>query len=248
VLHVERWGKGPPVVALHGFTQSARAWGPFGQHLGTGHEVLGVDAPGHGRSASVRADLPRGADLIAATGGSAAYLGYSMGGRFALHVALRHPHLVRRLVLLSASAGIDHPGERATRRQADEALATQVERDGVAAFVAWWLDRPLFATLPPEAAAVDARLESTAAGLASSLRLAGTGTQEPLWDRIHELEMPVLILAGALDVAYAQRAERMASCIGANANVAVIGGAGHACHLERPDACWAAVGPFLSED
>ena len=53
----------------------------------------------------------------------AAWLGYSMGGRYALHVALRHPELVRRLVLVSATGGIDDPAERAARREGDEALA-----------------------------------------------------------------------------------------------------------------------------
>jgi 2-succinyl-6-hydroxy-2,4-cyclohexadiene-1-carboxylate synthase len=233
-------------VAIHGFTQSGGAWGAFGQRLGAGHEVIAVDAPGHGGSSAVATDLGGGADLIAAAGGPGAYLGYSMGGRYALHVALRHPHLVGRLVVMSATGGIDDPDERAARRDADHALAARIERDGVAAFVKWWLDRPLFATLPDQVAAIDARLGATAAGLASSLRLAGTGNQEPLWARLSVLEMPVLVVAGGLDTAYVERAERLVACIGANAGLAVIEGAGHACHLERPEACWTAVGPFLA--
>ena len=122
--------------------------------------------------------------MAAGGAGEAAWVGYSMGGRYALHVALRHPGLVRRLVLVSATGGIDDPRDRAARRQADEALAAKVETEGVAAFVAWWLERPLFATLPAEAAAVDSRLGGTAAGLAASLRLAGTGTQQPLWSEL----------------------------------------------------------------
>jgi 2-succinyl-6-hydroxy-2,4-cyclohexadiene-1-carboxylate synthase len=249
MLHVTRWGAGSAVVAVHGFTQSGQAWGPFGALLGAAHRVVAVDAPGHGGSADVDADLWAGAELIATAGGAApaAYLGYSMGGRFALHVALRRPARVRRLVLISATGGLDTEGERAARRAADDALAAQVERDGVAAFVAWWLERPLFATLSPAAAGVDARLGGTAAGLASSLRRAGTGTQEPLWDRLGELEMPVLVIAGALDEPYAARAERLTAAIGANATLAIVAGAGHACHLEQPDAVWAAVEPFLAE-
>ena len=84
----------------------------------------------------MRTDLPGGADLMAASGRDpAVWLGYSMGGRFALNVALRHPGQVRRLVLVSATAGIDDPEERAARRRADEDLAGRIGTEGVAAFV-----------------------------------------------------------------------------------------------------------------
>ena len=262
VLHVEQWGQGDPVVLIHGFTQSARSWAPVAPVLAQDHRVIAVDAPGHGQSAQVEADLPTGADLMAelmaglmadltrlpaGVGALPAWVGYSMGGRYALHVALRHPDRVRRLVLVSATGGIDDPEERAARRRADEQLAEKVEREGVAAFVAWWLQRPLFATLPAEAAAVESRLGGTAAGLAASLRLAGTGTQQPLWSELSRLEMPVLVIAGSEDDAYLAHGRRLAAGIGGNATLAVVGGAGHACHLERPDAFLEIVQPFLAE-
>jgi 2-succinyl-6-hydroxy-2,4-cyclohexadiene-1-carboxylate synthase len=240
------WGKGEPVVLVHGFTQSAGAWGPLAERLAAGYRVVAVDAPGHGRSAAVRADLWQSAALIGEAGGPATYIGYSMGGRMALHLALSRSDLVRRLVLVSATAGIDDPGQRAARLASDEDIARRIERDGVDAFVAWWLRRPIFATLPAEAAAVDSRLGGTVAGLASNLRRTGTGTQEPTWDRLGELAMPVLVIAGALDRPYVERAERMATAIGANAELAVIEGAGHACHLEAPDVWLEAVEGWLT--
>jgi 2-succinyl-6-hydroxy-2,4-cyclohexadiene-1-carboxylate synthase len=233
-------------VLVHGFTQSARAWGRIGADLSTEHRVIALDAPGHGGSSEVRADLATGADLMAATAAEpAAWVGYSMGGRFALHVALRHPEEVRRLVLVSTSAGIEDPEERAARRRWDEALAVRVEEDGLEAFVGWWLAQPLFSTLPAEAAELESRLAGTAAGLASSLRLAGAGTQEPLWNRLNDLSMPVLVVAGELDSKYVGLADRMAAGIGPEARLEVIPGAGHACHLERPDLFGGIVGPFL---
>jgi 2-succinyl-6-hydroxy-2,4-cyclohexadiene-1-carboxylate synthase len=236
---VEVTGTGPRLALVHGFTQSGRAWGPTGAALADRYQVVALDAPGHGRSSSVAADLPGGADLMAeavsAHGGPAAWLGYSMGGRFALHVALRHPRLVQKLVLVSSTAGLDDPEARAARRATDLALAERVEAEGVEPFLRWWLAQPLFATLPSSQAEIETRLEGTAAGLAASLRRAGTGTQDPLWDRLHSLAMPVLIVAGRLDTKFLALAERMNEAIGANASVAVIEGAGHACHLERPD-------------
>ncbi len=246
MLHSERWGKGDPLVLIHGFTQTARSWGPFGRRLGYAHNVVALDAPGHGRSSEVSADLWTGAQLIGATGGRAIYLGYSMGGRFALHLALARPDLVTALILISASAGIDDGAERAARCRDDDALAERIERDGVEAFVRWWLGRPMWSTLPAGAASVSERLTNTAAGLAASLRLAGAGHAEPpLWSRLGELTMPVLVVAGELDGAYAQRAARLGAAI-PGATVAVVPGAGHACHLERPEAVGAVVGNWLA--
>ena len=234
------------MVLLHGFTQSSRAWGSIGDELGRQHRVTAVDAPGHGGSAEVRAGLAAGADLMAAAAPvPAAWIGYSMGGRYALHVALQHPDRVARLVLVSATAGMDDAAERAARRRSDEVLATRVEQEGLEPFVRWWLEQPLFATLPPAAADLESRLTGTAAGLASSLRLAGTGTQQPLWDRVTSLTMPVLVVAGELDQKYVQLAERLVATIGSNACLAVIAGAGHACHMEQPDSFLAVVEPFL---
>jgi 2-succinyl-6-hydroxy-2,4-cyclohexadiene-1-carboxylate synthase len=247
VLHTERAGSGDPVVLVHGFTQSSRSWGEIAEVLSEGHEVVAIDAPGHGASASVSADLAAGADMmVEAAPPKADWIGYSMGGRFALHVALRHPRSVRKLVLVSTTAGIDDPEQRRARRESDEKLADQVGRDGLEEFVKAWLRQPLFASLPETAARIDDRLTGTASGLADSLRLAGAGTQEPLWDRLGSLGMPVLVVAGSLDAKYTALAQRLVDGVGANADLAIIAGAGHACHLERPTEFLAVVGRFLA--
>jgi 2-succinyl-6-hydroxy-2,4-cyclohexadiene-1-carboxylate synthase len=228
--------RGPRVVALHGFTQTANSWTTIGASLSTWNELAAVDLPGHGASGDVRADLAGTAELVAHQAGRATYLGYSMGGRVALHLALAFPHLVERLVLIGATGGIDDAAERAERRKADEALAATIERDGVPAFLDRWLAQPLFARLKPDAADRADRERNTAAGLASSLRLTGTGTQTPLWSRLHELTMPVLVIAGEHDPKFTELGERLVSNIGANATLAIIEGAGHTVHLEQPDA------------
>lgn len=233
-------------MLVHGFTQTARSWAPLLPALAAHFEVAALDAPGHGRAAKVRAGLADGARRLAEEGGEGAWLGYSMGGRFALHVALARPELVRRLVLVSATAGLDDPAERAKRQAADEARAAALERDGLDAFLAAWLAQPLFAGLAPGAADLDARRANTAEGLASSLRLAGTGAQEPVWGRLGELAMPVLAVAGERDAKFLALAERLVAGVRGRAALAVVPGAGHACHLERPGAFLAAVTPFLS--
>ena len=246
-LHAERSGRGPRLVLVHGFTQTGRSWAPVAGALEADHEVVRVDAPGHGRSSDVMAGLRSGARLIADEGGEGTYVGYSMGGRFALHVALAHPELVRGLVLLGATAGIEDPAERAERVTVDEGMAARLERDGVERFLDDWLSLPLFARLPREAAGVEARRENTVEGLASSLRLAGTGAQDPLWSKLGRIEAPTLVLAGEQDEKFAALAERLASSIGANATMALVPGAGHAAHLEQPDAFLSILRPWLAD-
>ena len=231
---MEQRGHGPRLVLVHGFTQTARCWGAFADDLARDHELVLVDAPGHGGSSRVAADLPGGAELLGRAGGHGTYLGYSMGGRLALHLALARPELVERLVLVGATAGIDDPDQRAARRRADEGLADHLEEVGLEAFLDEWLAKPLFAGLTDEAAAREERLANEAGALATSLRRAGTGTQEPLWDRLGALAMPVLVLAGVDDVKFSALASRLGRAIGANATVALVPRAGHSAHLEAP--------------
>jgi 2-succinyl-6-hydroxy-2,4-cyclohexadiene-1-carboxylate synthase len=236
-------GQGPRIVLVHGFTQTAASWAPITARL-PGHEVLAVDAPGHGGSAPPAGGMGEAAAALGATGGRAVYAGYSMGGRLCLRLAVDRPDLVERLVLIGASPGLADPAERAARVAADEALAERLERDGVAAFLDDWLAQPLFATLPAGAAGRAERLANRADGLATALRRLGTGAQEPLHDRLAGLGMPVLLIAGALDTKFAALAGRMAAAIGPAARVELVEGAGHAVHLERPDAVAALISGF----
>jgi 2-succinyl-6-hydroxy-2,4-cyclohexadiene-1-carboxylate synthase len=194
----------------------------------------------------VTADLAGTAHLLAEEVGKANWVGYSMGGRVALHVALVRPDVVDRLVLVSTTAGIDDERDRRARREADEALAGDIERDGVPAFIERWLEGPLWATLPKERAGIPSRLVNTAAGLASSLRRAGTGTQEPLWDRLPEITAPTLVVTGELDARFAALGDRLAAGLPA-ASRATLPGAGHAAPWEQPEAFVALLDDWLSQ-
>jgi 2-succinyl-6-hydroxy-2,4-cyclohexadiene-1-carboxylate synthase len=241
-LHAEFRGTGPRLVMAHGFTQTGRAWGTLHLDLASDHQVVLVDLPGHGDSSHVGAGLAEGGLLVGELGGRAGYLGYSMGARFCLHLALARPDLVERLVLISGTAGIDEEEGRRQRRAADEALADDLDPPlgsarpavPVASFVHHWLDRPMFAGIPPEADGLDERLRNTGPGLASSLRRAGTGTQRPLWEVVGGLSMPVLIITGERDEKFTALGTRLAEAIGSNATREVVAGCGHAPHLQRP--------------
>lgn len=251
-LHVETCGQGPRLVLAHGFTQSSRVWGGLDDYLSVHHRLALIDLPGHGGSSGIRADLLVGAALLGEAGGPASYLGYSMGARFCLHLALVRPELVHRLVLVSGTAGIDGAAERSERRQADEALAERLAptrggqpEDTVAEFVDRWVTSPMFGDVPAAANGLDERKRNTAAGLASSLRLAGSGTQAPLWDRLGELAMPVLVVTGARDTKFTAVGQRMVESIGSNASHVEIGDADHAPQLQRPQRVASVVHAFL---
>jgi 2-succinyl-6-hydroxy-2,4-cyclohexadiene-1-carboxylate synthase len=238
------------VVLVHGFTQTGASWdGIAGVLRDDGYDVVAPTLPGHGGNPP--ADLTTTAAQLAADHGPATWVGYSMGARACLHVALGHPSAVERLVLLGATAGIDDPAERNARRHRDELLATRIEVIGVERFVEEWLAQPMFERVPADAGGgAEARTrDNTVAGLAGALRLAGTGAQAPLWDRVHEigvLGIPTLVLAGELDGKFKVLATRLADSIGPSAHTEWVPGAGHAAHLERPDAFVTIVRRFLA--
>jgi len=247
MLHADVDGHGPRIVLIHGFAQNRNCWGPLAADLATDHEVVRVDAPGHGRSSGFHAGLRTGARLIADQGGNATYLGYSMGARFALHVAVAHPQLVERLVLIGGTGGIDDPDARAERQRNDEAMAARLEREGLDRFLDAWLALSLFAGLSDEMQFRAERRENTVDGLAESLRQAGTGSQDPLWSRLSALDMPVLVVAGADDTKFAAEGARLRDCVGANATLELIPDAGHAAHLEQPERFRAVLRHWLAE-
>jgi len=252
-------GAGRPLVLLHGFTGSSTAWDLHVEALADARRVLVPDLPGHGAThvAADRMSVERAADDLAGLLGRlgaapAAVLGYSLGARIALRLAVTHPGVVRRLVLESPSAGIDSAQARAERREADEALADRIERDGIQAFVDAWERNPVFAShaaLPVErAAAIRAmRLANNPAGLASSLRAAGQGAMEPMFDSLAAIVAPTLVITGALDTTGRPRADRVAAGI-PGVRLAVIEDAGHTPHDEQPDIFRRLVLDFLEED
>lgn len=257
-LNVEITGEGPSLLLLHGFTGSSAAWRP---HLDAWREfnTIAVDLLGHGASDSP-ADPERYRmercvdDLVALLNGlgieRTAVLGYSMGGRVALHLALRAPERLWGLVLESASPGIEDASERDERRRSDEALAERIEREGLEAFVATWEAQPLFASQArlPDAVRHELRrqrLQNDPLGLANSLRGLGAGRQQPVLDRLAELRLPVLLITGALDTKYSGLAGRMAAALPC-ARLEVVPNAGHATHLEQPEIFDRVVRAFLN--
>ena len=249
-----------PVLTLHGFTGSTATMWALVRPLTETRRVAVVDLPGHGLSTITNDAHAFGfehtIDAVAAAIdrhhlGPAHVVGYSMGGRVALGLAVRHPGHVVSLSLIGASPGLSDPVERAARRRSDDELADDLLEDGLTAFVDRWMASPLFASQVRLGADVlaDARTQRLANdpdGLAGSLRGAGTGAQPSYWHDLVGITAPVLLVVGDEDPKFRAIAMRMAAGLVRSA-IEVVPGAGHAAHLENPDHVRATIGELLDE-
>jgi len=240
-------GEGTPVTLLHGFTQSGRSWREVIAAMPAGYQWVVPDLRGHGQT-KIAPGAPCSMDaclldlmmLWDHLGIERTHLvGYSMGGRLALHVAVHRPDRIVSLMTIGAHAGLEDDA-REGRRLGDEALAKRIEQDGLEAFVNYWSSLPLFAGLerrgPSFTAQIRAeRMGNTVAGLAASLRGMGAGVMEPLWSNLVRVEVPCTFVAGQLDHGYVASARRLAASV-PNGRVEVVLRAGHTVHQERPDA------------
>lgn len=253
-------GRGPPLLLLHGFTGSAEEWQPLLPAWADLRTLVAPDLIGHGRSPTPTdptcytmerciSDLLALLDHLGYA--QVDILGYSMGGRVALHLAAAAPARVQRLVLESASPGLATAAERAARSASDHALAAQIECNGLVWFVDYWASIPLFASQAKLPAAQRAqlrarRLRGMAHGYANSLRGMGSGQQSSLWEHLPRIGQPTLLITGELDVKFVGLNERMLQLL-PHAHHGIIAQAGHTVHLEQPQAFEQAVRGFLKD-
>lgn len=246
--HYIEAGAGQPLLLLHGFTGCTENWREVMTSLQTRRRVIAIDLPGHGQTEApndvAQYAMPFVARQISAfnaevIGEPTIVLGYSMGGRLALFLALHHHDQVNSLILESASPGLATETERQSRIASDEALAQRIERDGIEKFIDEWEQLPLFASqmqLPLEARMRlrELRLKNKPAGLALSLRGMGTGAQSSLWDRLGEWTKPALLISGERDAKFVEINRAMAQRM-TSATHHIVANAGHAVHFEHPE-------------
>ena len=242
------------VLLLHGFLGAPESWDAVVQACGSAPLIVAPALVGHGDEAqavppdavlgplgqlSFSDEVARLVNQARATGFTGGTVcGYSLGGRLALGLALAAPELVTQLVVISAHPGLAEPLERAQRAQDDDALAAQIERDGLAAFVRDWERQALFRTqseLPEPVLAAQRRIRLGHAPwrVAGALRQLSLGRMPDFGPRLHELAMPVRWVAGAEDAKFRALALRMHGAV-AHSTIEVIPGCGHNPLLESP--------------
>ncbi|WNS74690.1 2-succinyl-6-hydroxy-2,4-cyclohexadiene-1-carboxylate synthase [Bacillus sp. DTU_2020_1000418_1_SI_GHA_SEK_038] len=258
--YVDRWGSpdGTPLILLHGFTGSGASWKRFEPYW-KNFNVFAVDIIGHGKTdspedvskydiESVAGDLQTILHKLGIVHTN--LLGYSMGGRLALTFSLKYPQLVRKLILESSTPGLKSESEREARRLQDEKLACRIQENGIAEFVDYWENIPLFQSQKMLSEDIrqqirNERLGNSVLGLSNSLRGMGTGTQSSWWERLHELSFPVLLITGELDTKFCRIAKEMHKTL-KDGNLLSIDKSGHAIHVEKPDLFGTIVNEFLS--
>jgi 2-succinyl-6-hydroxy-2,4-cyclohexadiene-1-carboxylate synthase len=237
--------KGRPVIFIHGFLGCGAEWREVVAGC-SDCQCICVDLPGHGGSSVMTRDscsFEATANLLVDVLDqheieSCNLVGYSMGGRVALYLALEQPDRVHSLFLEGAHPGLESPESRLERRRSDMLLVEKLHSDGLTKFVDSWLSMPMFESMsarPAEFEQLKAqRKRGEATGLAFALDGLGVANQPNLWDRLHELNMPVMIVAGENDSKFTRLSERMKNAV-STAKVTIVPHAGHNTHFEKPE-------------
>lgn len=260
--HIEKIGHGARhILMLHGFTGNGRSFHELiaGFENVEDYTFILVDQLGHGktdapgqaeryRMEKVLFDLKSILDRFNIS--SVSIYGYSMGGRVALSFAVAFPSMVSKIVLESASPGLEKSEDRLARKEADEMLAERIEKEGLKSFIDFWTNISLFQSqklLPPEKqeAIYEQRLSNSPVGLANSLRGLGTGMQPSVWNSLHKINCPVLLAAGEWDEKFVLIAQEMKKRIEKSVFFK-ISDAGHAIHVEQPRKFGKIVSGFLT--
>lgn len=221
-------------VLLHGFTGSPKSWArcpvPDGRPLAL---------PGHAGE-PVATSFGDAVDRIGRrlSPGGERIIGYSLGARIALGLAIERPERVTGLVLIGVNPGLTSEADRRARRRSDAEWVRILEEEGIDAFLSRWRAQPLFDTqrhLPEEILA-----EQEAVGrshdpgaLAGALGSMGLSEMPSYWPRLSELEIPVLLVTGERDAKFHTIAEAMLGHL-KDGRHEVVPGAGHNPLLERP--------------
>lgn len=245
--------KQPLILLLHGFMGSSDDFHEVISLLSEEFCCLAVDLPGHGKTAKrceARSNRVKGDEACYNMSNTAqglidlldelkidkcSLVGYSMGGRLALYMMLNFPSQFEKVILESATAGLKTAAERKTRRQADAERALDLEKCDFRQFLEKWYHRPLFKSLrnhPDFGKMMSRRLENNPLELAKSLRNMCTGNMVPLWDRLAENKIPLLLLVGEYDPKFKEINAEMAGLC-EMAQLQIVAKAGHNVHLEN---------------
>ncbi|MBN1927945.1 MAG: 2-succinyl-6-hydroxy-2,4-cyclohexadiene-1-carboxylate synthase [Chlorobiaceae bacterium] len=248
----------PKIVFLHGFLGSGSDWLPFARKLDGRFCSILVDLPGHGEAAIpadgdaelffVQTVEALAYEIRRLSAGPCVLVGYSMGGRIGLALALRYPQLFSKAVIVSSSPGLRTEEERAARRKSDEGIARKIERN-FEGFIEFWYDQPLFATLKSHALfhEVEAqRKQGSRQNLACALRLLGTGNQPSFWEELPECRVPMLLCVGEKDAKYVQIGKQMAELC-PQSSLELFEQCGHTLHIEEPERFLASVEDFIAQ-
>lgn len=234
------------IVALHGFLGLPSDWSKTGLDVEAYDLWKGVvKLGGVSRENAFSAWAKQFTNEIRASGaGSVALIGYSLGGRLALHAVLEAPDLFDRAIIVSAHPGLASEHEKRDRVASDKVWAERFLRDGWPMLIKAWNVQPVLA--PPAKPASDFvqldRPEGAFSREALAFALDGwsLGRQKDLRGKIRECQVPMRFVTGALDT-------KFTSLLGDFGGIDhhVVPQAGHRVPWDHPAGFREAIGDFL---
>lgn len=246
----------PVLLFLHGFLGSHTDFDAVISRVHDRYRCLAIDLPGHGQTKVTGKDeaytMPKIAAAIVGlldqlNIAQADLVGYSMGGRLALYLAIHYPKRFPKAVIESGSPGLKTEIERSTRLQRDFSLAKQIETN-FEKFLSEWYEQPLFQSFkqhPQFEQIFRQRLRNDPIELAKSLRLMSIGMQPSLWDALPRHQNLILLLVGERDQKFIAINQEMVS-ICETARFAIVPKVGHNIHFEDPETFATHLHLFLS--
>lgn len=247
----------PAVLFLHGFLGRKEDWFPIARTLAGDFFCILTDLPGHGENPAAGPPGTLSFDRLTEELDQLVQhlqvprltlVGYSLGGRAALHYACSRGRHLHGLVLESTSPGIEDPASRLARAALDDRRAAALEAGGLAAFLDSWYRADLWRSLQQRPNLLRQlktdRVSGDPSSLARALADLSPGRMPDLWPCLQGISNPVLLLAGELDDKYTATT-RLAADLIPGGHARIIPGAGHNIHLEQPEKVAQAIQEFL---
>ncbi|KAH7688939.1 isochorismate synthase / 2-succinyl-5-enolpyruvyl-6-hydroxy-3-cyclohexene-1-carboxylate synthase / 2-succinyl-6-hydroxy-2,4-cyclohexadiene-1-carboxylate synthase / O-succinylbenzoate synthase protein [Dioscorea alata] len=248
------------VIFLHGFLGTSEDWIPVMRSLSATTRCISIDLPGHGESKlQSKQGFVISLDLVTeilhklicdVTSGGVILVGYSMGARIALHMALKYKEKIHGAVIISGSPGLRDEAARRVRAAQDDARARNLLTFGLQRFLETWYSGKLWTSLrshPHFQQILSSRSRhDDIQTLAKSLSGLSTGRQRSLWEDLKDCSRPLLLIVGETDTKFREISKCMFNEINNSRDVhqveddeplcdmLVVPNSGHAVHLENP--------------
>ena len=248
-MNYEIKGKGPNLVLIHGAGDNLNMWYHQVPFFSKSYRVISYDVRGFGQTDSPAMEYSMslfGEDtyqLMKALGVAEGYfLGYSMGGRIALELAINHPEMVKTLILANSSIGLTPPSpESVERRRVTLELLEKGDMEKTAEMMTTNAFSPDFKSKNRSEfnRYMKVKLQNKPSGFALVMRALSAPPD------ISKVKCPVLLVVGDKDLSMGVEQGKQAQAAIPGAKLVILP-TGHAAAVESPDKFNQAVAEFLS--